>query len=41
MFIMRKLGKHKLNFNTDDVLHTYNTMHMGFKVKVEWGLKCN
>jgi hypothetical protein len=41
MFIMQKLGKHKLSFNTNnDVLQTYNTMHMGFKVKVKWGLKC-
>ncbi len=42
IFIMWKLGKHKLSFNTNnDVLQTYNTMRMGFKVKVKWGLKCN
>ncbi len=42
MFIMRKHGKHKPSSNANnDVLQIYNTMHMGFKVKAEWGLKCN
>jgi len=43
MFIMRKIGKLEVGSNTNQyAVEAYNTMHMGYKVRMEWkigGLK--
>ncbi len=43
MFIMRKIGKLEVGSNTNQyVIEVYNTMHVGYKVRMEWrigGLK--
>jgi hypothetical protein len=39
MFIMRRIGKLEIGPNVDqDAIKTYNKMHVGYKVQVEWGI---
>lgn len=39
MFIMRRLGTHERPPDADDLaITTYNKMHAGYRVQVEWGI---
>jgi hypothetical protein len=39
MFVMFQLGKLKLAHGHDqNVINAYNKMHVGYRVKVEWGI---
>ncbi len=39
MFIMRRIGRHEISPNANkDAIKTYNKMHVGYKVWVEWGI---
>jgi hypothetical protein len=39
MFIMRRIGQQEFALDANhNVVQTYNKMHVGFKVQVEWGL---
>ncbi len=40
MFIMRRIGRCEIDLNVDqDVIKAYNKMHVGYKVRVEWGIE--
>jgi hypothetical protein len=40
MFVMFQLGKLKLVHGHDqNVISAYNKMHVGYKVRVEWGIR--
>jgi hypothetical protein len=39
MFIMRRIGRYEIDLNVDqDVIKAYNKMHVGYRVRVEWGI---
>ncbi len=39
MFVMCQLGRHELSLAHDQNLaNVYNKMHVGYKVRVEWGI---
>ncbi len=39
MFIMQRIGQQEFAQDVNhDVMQTYNKMHVGFKVQVEWGI---
>jgi hypothetical protein len=39
MFIMSRIRQQELSPNVDHVaMQTYNKMHVGFRVQVEWGI---
>jgi hypothetical protein len=39
MFIMRRIGQQEFVVDANhDVVQTYNKMHVGFKVQMEWGI---
>jgi hypothetical protein len=39
MFVMCWLGRHELTHGHDqNAINAYNKMHVGYKVKMEWGI---
>ncbi len=41
MFIMRRIGRREVAPNSDlDVIQSYNKMHVGYQMQVEWGIGC-
>lgn len=40
MFIMHHMGVHKIPLNMDDLaLKSYNKMHVGYHMQVEWDIR--
>jgi hypothetical protein len=39
MFIMKRIGRCEISPNVNqDAIRTYNKMHVGYKVRMEWGI---